>query len=124
MATEAEHSAAVIAFLDTLKAHPQSFGTALVNLPDSFTQVGVARRFGGQQRGSGVREGQLFRIVLRQVAKDFDNAETLRAKSAGLENAVLTVGGDTTTPIEFESADPIGEDDGRYSGDETWIYRI
>lgn len=124
MATEAEHSAAVMALLTTLKAAPQSFSTAPKTLPDFFTQVATVRRFGGQQVGSGERNGQLFRILLRQVAKRLDNAETLREKSAGLEGAVLTIGGDTTTPIEFESADPISEDDGRYSGDESWIYRL
>lgn len=124
MATEKEHSTAVIAFLTTAAAAPYSLGTAAASLPDFYTEVGVVRRFGGEQRLSGVRDGELYRITARQVARLYPNAQNLRAKSAALEGAVLTIGALTTTPIEFESADPIAEDDGWYSGLQTWTYAL
>jgi hypothetical protein len=37
---------------------------------------------------------------------------------------VLTVVGMTTTPIEFETAQVIGPDDGYWSGAENWTYAL
>lgn len=122
MATEAEHKAAVIAALTALQAHPY----ALDKVPSSatfYTEVITHPRFGGTQRSSGEREGEYRRIVLRQVAKSLGNAEVLRDKSAGLENLVLTIGGRTTTPLEWEDkGDPIGPDDGWWSGTQSLTY--
>lgn len=123
MPNEQAHSDAVVAAFSALGAIAYDLG----DVPSSaahYTEITVTRRFGGEQRGSGEREGQLFRITARQVAKVYQNAQNLRAKSAGIEGAVLTVGGTTTTPVEFESADPIAPDDGWFSGLETWTYRI
>jgi hypothetical protein len=86
------------------------------------TEITVSRRFGGEQRGSGERSGQLYRLTERSVAKTVSNARNLRAKADALEGAVLTIAGDTTTPLEFEGAVPIGEDDNWYSGLRTWTY--
>jgi len=124
MATEKEHQAAVEALLTSLGAVPLALGAVPSTPPDWYTEVGVVRRYGGEQRMSGLRDGQLYRITARQVAKMLPNAQNLRAKSAGLEGAVLTIAGQTSTPIEFESADPIAEDDGYYSGLETWTYAL
>lgn len=125
MATEAQHTAAVIAALTTLQAHPYDLDTIPSPAPDTYTEVIVHRRFGGTQRSSGEREGELYRILLRQVAKILGNARHLRSKSAGLEGLVLTVDGVTTTPLEWEDpGDPIGPDDGWWSGTQTLTYRI
>jgi hypothetical protein len=124
MPNEQAHSDAVVALLNTLGASAYDLGDVPKTTASLYTEVTVTRRFGGEQRGSGEREGQLFRITARQVAKVYQNAQNLRAKSAGLEGATLTVGGETTTPIEFETADPIAPDDGWFSGLETYTYRI
>jgi hypothetical protein len=124
MPTEQEHSDAVVAFLNTLGAVAYDLGDVPHPLPDWYTEVTVTRRFGGEQRGSGEREGRLWRITTRQVSKRLQAAQNLRAKLDALEGAVLTIGGETTTPVEFETADPIGPDDGWWSGLETWTYRI
>jgi hypothetical protein len=124
MPKEQDHSDAVVALLMTLKALPYDLGDVPSPPPDKYTEVTVTRRFGGEQRLSGLRDGQLFRITARQVARVYQNAQNLRAMSAGLEGAVLTIGGATTTPLEFESADPIGPDDGWFSGLETWTYAL
>lgn len=124
MPNEQAHSDAVVALLTTLGALPYDLGDIPATPPERYTEVTVTRRFGGEQRFSGLRDGQLFRITARQVAKVYQNAQNLRAKSAAIEGVTLTVGGQTTTPIEFESADPIGTDDGWYSGLETWTYAL
>lgn len=124
MPNEQAHSDAVVALLTTLQAAPYDLGDVPKTRPDKYTEVTVTRRFGGEQRQSGERDGQLFRITARQVAKVYQHAQNLRAQSAGLEGAVLTVGGATTTPIEFESAEIIGPDDGWFSGLEQWTYAL
>lgn len=125
MATEAEHAAAVIAALTTLQAHPYDLDDLPTPAPSFYTEVVVHRRFGGTQRGSGEREGEPYRVLLRQVAKELGNARHLRAKSAGLEGVVLTIDGDTTTPLEYEDpGDPIGPDDGWWSGTQSFTYNL
>lgn len=124
MPNEQAHSDAVVAFLNTLGASAYDLGDVPASAPDRYSEVTVTRRFGGQQRSSGVRDVELYRITVRQVAKLYQNAQNLRAKSAGLEDAVLTIGGETTTPIEFSSAQPIGPDDGWFSGLQVWNYAI
>lgn len=123
MATEAEHAAAVIAALTTLQAHPYDLDQKPPAEVDRYTEVVVHRRFGGTQRSSGEREGELYRVMLRQVAKRLDNARHLRVKSAGLVGMALTIGGRVSTPLEYEDpGDPIGPDDGWWSGAQTFTY--
>lgn len=124
MATDEAVAAAFIARLSSLGALPYDYDDLPATLPDNYTVVTVTRRFGGTQRGSGERDGRLYRATARQVAKTISNARNLRAKSAGLEGSVLTVGSETTTPIEFETAQVIGPDDGWYSGLESWLFAL
>jgi hypothetical protein len=126
MATDEEVAAAFIARLSALGASPFDYDdlAAAATKPDNYTEVTVSRRFGGEQRYSGLRDGQLYRATARQVGKTVSNARNLRAKSAGLEGVSLTVGSATTTPVEFESAEPIGPDDGWFSGLETWTFAL
>jgi hypothetical protein len=125
MATEAQHKAAVIAALTSLQAHPYALDKIPTPTPDFYTEVITHPRFGGTQRSSGERQGEYRRIVLRQVAKRLNNAELLRDKSSGLENLVLTIGGETSTPLEWEDkGEPIGPDDGWWSGTQSLTYRL
>lgn len=126
MATDEEVAAAFIAQLTTLGAIPFDYDNlaAASPKPTNYTEVTVTRRFGGEQRSSGERDGRLYRATARQVAKTVSNARNLRTKSAGLEGVMLTVGSATTTPLEFESADSIGPDDGWFSGLETWTFAL
>jgi len=126
MATDEAVAAAFIARLAALGALPYDYDdlAAASPKPENYTEVTVTRRYGGVQRGSGVRDGRLYRATARQVAKTVSNARNLRAKSAGLEGVSLTVGSETTTPLEFETAQPIGPDDGWFSGLETWTFAL
>lgn len=124
MATDEEVASAFIARLSALGALPYDYDDLPATRPANYSEVTVTRRYGGEQRASGVRDGRLYRATVRQVAKTVSNARNLRAKSAGLEESVLTIGGATTTPIEFETADVIGPDDGWFSGLETWTFAL
>jgi hypothetical protein len=124
MATDEEVAAAFIAQLSTLGALPYDYDDLPAPRPDNYTEVTVTRRYGGEQRSSGERDGRLYRATARQVAKTVSNARNLRTKSAGLEGLMLTIGGATTTPIEFETAEVIAPDDGWFSGLESWTFLL
>lgn len=124
MLTEQQVSDAVVAFLNATGAHAFDLQDVPALPPDLYTEVTVTRRFGGTQRASGVREGVLWRVTTRQVARRLANAQTLRAKSAAMENVSLDVAGMTSTPVEFETSEPIGPDDGFFSGLESWTFAL
>lgn len=124
MATEQEASDAVVALLNTLGGVAYDRQDVPTPLPDWYTAVSVTRRYGGEQRGSGERDGTLWRITLTQVGKRLQQAQHLRAKSVGLEGATVTVAGQVSTPIEFETANIIAPDDGWFSGSENWTLAL
>jgi hypothetical protein len=122
--TEAEHSAAVVAFLEAAKAHPYALGDPRPTDVTSYTEVGIFRRFGGESVLNGDLGLRLVRVTTREVAKIRANALTVRSKCAALEDASLTVAGFVTTPIQFETQTLIAEDDGWFSGLTTWTYAV
>lgn len=124
MADEETHGAAIIAALEALGAEPFDIDKLPSPLPDYYTEVSVSRRYGGEALASSELTSKSYRITTRQVAKTITNARRLRAKGAGLEDTLLTVGGDTTSPVAFETEDLIGPDDGWYSGLQTWTYAL
>jgi hypothetical protein len=126
-ASEEECAAAVIAALSAASAAPYDLDDvkALPTVPDGYTEVLVARRGGAPNRNPGSTGRRGWRISTRQVGTSVTNAREMRKRThAALEFVRLTVGGDKTTPIQFEGAEPIGEDGGYWSGLETWTYAI
>lgn len=126
MATDEEVATAFIDRLTALGAIPFDYDAYALTSPkpDNYTLVTVTRRYGGVQRAGGDRDGRLYRATARQVAKTVTNARNLRTKSAGLEGVALTINGATTTPLEFETAQAIGPDDGWFSGLESWTFAL
>ena len=123
--TEEEHAAAVIAALKAANAAPYDLDEIPSTLPTYYTEVTVTRRFGGVQRNSAQTGTQSYRITTRAVAKTVSNAREMRKRTqAALNEARLTIGGRTSTPIQFETEDVIGPDDGYYSGLTAWTYVI
>lgn len=90
-------------------------------LPTRYTEVTVSRRYGGPVRGDATPTTIGYRITTRAVAKNVTDARNLRRLAMrDLENVALTVGAEKSTPVAFESADPIGPDAGWFSGLVTW----
>lgn len=86
-------------------------------LPDYYNEVTAVDMFGSATRLSTQRGTSGYRITVRSVARIESAALDMRARArAALEYAFLNVGSDKTTPVRFESADPVGEDDGWWSG--------
>lgn len=123
MASEEQHAEAVKAALTALSAVPKDYDELdPAALPAYYNEVTVERRFGGTLRGSNESPTEAYRITARSVAKTVSNAREMRRRAMQLEGTVLTIDGAETTPVEFESADPIGPDDGWYSGLLTLTY--
>lgn len=127
--SESTHTAAVSTALGTAGGAPYDLGKVpgstgnTGTLPQWYTELSVTRRFGGNPRVTTESGVQGYRITTRAVANSAANARNMRAKQhAALEEAVLVIDGEATTPIKFESAEPIAPDDGMFSGLTTWIY--
>lgn len=127
MSTEEQHALAVIAALNAANAAAYDIDDlkGMTTLPAQYTEVTISRRFGAPNRNNGSTGRSGWRVTARTVAKTVSNAREMRKRArAGLEFARLTVDGAQSTPVQFESEDPIGDDDGLYSGLTTYVYAI
>lgn len=121
MSDEATQLALVVAALDAAGAVPHTVDELqrMSSRPAYYCEVNVTRRFGGNPRGGRAPSPAGWRITTREVAQTENNAREVRRLTAlALEGVALT----GTTPVAFESADPISGDDGWFSGLETWTY--
>ena len=121
---EEANAAAVIAALTTLNAAPFDLDDVPAVLPVLYNEITVTRRYGGAPIRGTLPTSAHYRITVRSVAKTVSNAREMRKRSSLLEGTVLTVGGLESTPIQFETAELIGEDDGYYSGISSYTYAI
>lgn len=128
--TVAEQYTAILAQLNatlpaTRKAYRIGDPAIIVDDPDSYTEVSLWRRPGGLARLDAVYDSDLMRVKTRYVAKSANNASAQQTKTrAALEYASLSIGGTTTTPVQFETEDPIMPDDGWFSGWTDWTYAL
>lgn len=90
-------------------------------LPFRYVEIGVSRRYTEPDRGDAMPSFIGYRITTRAVAKNITDARNLRRLTGlALENKALTVSGQTSTPVAFETEDPIAPDEDRYSGLTYW----
>lgn len=83
-------------------------------------QVSVARRFAESKRGGAVSRAP-FRLQTRPVGNTVTNARNIHQRVfLALQDVRITADGETSTPVDMESADDIGPDDGKFSGLTTW----
>ena len=116
-------AAAFIAALNASNAAAYDHDDVPATLPPYFTQVTVSRRFGGVMRGERPTS-TLYRATTRAVAKNVTTAREMRRRAAQIEGTSLTVGGEKTTPIQFEAEDAINPDDGYFSGLTYWTFAL
>lgn len=124
MSTEEQNAAAIIAALNTAQANAFDYDDIdRDNPPEQYTEVTVSRRYGGTERNDSTTGRVGWRITTRAVATTVSNAREMRNRAVtALLYRRLTVDGVQTTPIQFESEDPIASDDGMFSGLCTWTY--
>lgn len=125
MSTEKEHLAAVVAFLGGSARGAYSLGDLkkLATLPTSYNEVMVMERIGdGPGRRGSLSEVQQWRVLIRSVAQVYANAQEMRARASALHGATLTVGVETFHPRRSATDDPIGPDDGWWSGTSEFVH--
>lgn len=115
--------------LDTIGTteHPQAYELDGVpsERPDDYVTVNLYRRYGGESRLDGFIGTCGYRIETQAVSKNLSAARRLRkAVSDALLNVNLTVSGELTTPVLFETEDAFVEDDDYYAGQTDYTYRI
>lgn len=88
-----------------------------------YVTINLSRRYVDDRLVSGEVTMTGWRLVTRYVSKSVPNARLMRAKVAtALEEALVPFAGDYFGPVDFESAEPIGPDDGWFSGADTWTF--
>jgi hypothetical protein len=129
-ASEEQVASALIASMNTALASYGATAGAVkaLDLDDAIgvsgehVQVTVNRRYTPVERGG--REAQEpWRLTTRPVANTVSNGrEMARLVSLAVMGQRVTVDSSTSTPIRLESADGIGEDNGKFSGLTTWTF--
>lgn len=119
--SEQEHFDAVVAALTAAEARPYDYDTTPASTVSAYTLVTVTDRFGGTLRMSGQVGIRLARVTVRAVGITADNAREMRGRAdAALREKSIVVGTHRSTPIQFETAEPVGRDgDVRTTG--TWF---
>jgi hypothetical protein len=128
VADEQLHAAAVIAIINAgLPAQTRAYDLDDVpaTLPTHYVAVTVSRRVRGELRAAATSTAG-WRDTTRVVDKNsVTNARnTAKIVRSALEFASLSVDGKASTAVQFESAEPIGPDDGWWSGLTTWTYTL
>ena len=126
---EQTHAAAVVARLNAiLPATVRAFDLddMPTELPSKYVEVTVSRRFGGALRSAAVTSISGWRITTRVVDQNSIPNARLSANTVrtALEFYRLAIGGKTSTPVQFETAEVIGPDDGWWSGMTAWTYAL
>ena len=107
--TEQEHFDAVVQVLTDADANPHDYDETVTD--DGYTLVSVSDRFGGTPRMSGDIGIRLARVTLLAVGITADNVREIRQRfDSALREKRLTIAGRETTPIQFETSEPVGPD--------------
>lgn len=94
--------------------------------PLQYTEVTVFEATPGSSRSDGETGVRRFVVLTRAVALNAQNArEMRRLDRVALDGKTVTVAGRTSTPLrKAVQDDPIGPDDGWFSGLSEWVYAI
>lgn len=87
-------------------------------VPAQYNEVHVTQKIGiGPRRTGAPASTTQWRVLIRSVAVDYDNALEMRRRAAlALQEAKLTVDGEVFFIERAVTDDLIGEDDGWWSG--------
>jgi hypothetical protein len=123
--SEKAHLDAVVALLTAANAVPMTLQQIkdAATLPTSYTEVQVKQKYGaGPRRAGAPSEVTQWRILTRAVAQRYANAQEMRQRAGALHEAAFTVDGETYFVERSATDDPIGEDDGWWSGTSEFAY--
>lgn len=117
------HSAAIIAALTARGVAAFTLDAVPDKLPPRFAVVHIARRFNAPVRSSAETDIVLWRATVSHVGSSVNETLWISMRVAeALNEATLTIAGDTYGPIQFELEQEPEPDDGRFSGRSQWTY--
>ena len=94
-------------------------------IPDLFVLVSIQRRSVQPAKSSRRGDTSGWRVTVLCAARTVDETEWAGLKvTEALEDACLSVSGNTSTPLVFESGRAIGPDGTRFSGVSVWTYAL
>lgn len=94
-------------------------------LPPIFVLITVERRTGALTRAGAYAKASGWRVTARAVGRSISECRWTLAKiSTALDEQRLTIGGNTTTPIQYESGQAPELDEGRFSALDVYTYVI
>lgn len=109
--TEQQHFDAVMAALTAAGARPYGYDTVPPSTVTAYTLVTVTDRFGGNPRMSAQIGTRGIRVTVRAVGITVKNAREMRDRAdVALREQRITVGSHVSTPVQFESSDPVAQD--------------
>lgn len=113
-------------WLDSISAQAYEYDDVakMKALPNQYVEIMVSRRFGGELRVSAGKATVPYRLSLRVVARTVAGARELRRLCTALETETIAANGGMSTPIQFETEDDIGPDEGFYSGLTSWTFAL
>lgn len=111
--------------LNDLKSDPTNPDAGL---PPYYTEVWLSERDPENHRGGGLNPSRSYRIQTRAIARIEDDAEEMRKRADDrLREAYVEVGGVQSSmivPTPGLSLDPIGPDDGWFSGLAEYVFSL
>lgn len=125
MSGEAAHVAAVVAAINAVNGRAYTLDQLAKSSPaEGYNEVYVMRRLSdAPNRVGGLNEGSQWRVITRAVGKSFENAQVMRDRAnAALHDVSLVVDGETFYPRRALGDDPIGPDDGWFTGTSEFVY--
>ena len=130
MTSEKEHLAAVLALMGGAGRGAYSLHDLEVfkaqnagERPAAYNEVHVMQRVGdGPGRTSRPSAITQWRIFTRAVALDYEDAQEMRRRAQQLHEASISVADDIFHIRRSLTDDPIGPDDGWWSGTSEFIY--
>lgn len=124
--SEQAHVDAVVAKINAVdgRAYTIDALTRMKVPPTPYNEVYVMRRLGDTpDRLGALSQTTQWRVITRAVAQTFEDAQVMRDRAnAALHDSTLTVEGETYYPRRAVGDDPIGPDDGWFSGTSEFAY--
>lgn len=126
--SEEANLAAVVAQIRTVNAAAFSLGQlkSMTTLPAAYNEVHVFSLLPTALRADGVSSTERYAVLIRSVAREYVNAQRMRqfAKQALLYKTVTVNGVESGGLAPALGDEPIGPDDGWFSGTTELAYAI
>lgn len=106
-------------------AHGKVPGTngSTAPLPQKWVLLTIERRYTETTHVGRTRTA--WRAYVRSVADSKHNASDLDTRcSKAIEDLLLTVDGETSTPVAHETSETVRPDDGKFSGLTAWTFTL